>query len=731
MKLVHKEIRSNLIRIIVLLCLFGHYGDTGCMSLLTQPDEGPNYYVHSEINTVLTAMRSVFIPGAEAQEESNNTYSKQGIKFLTSESANGKGFTSVRRNIENQAGDSLSRTGHGSGSYTSETTIEFYSINATGEFQQSGDELDDGDPLFYNYLDYNSIASKNDSLFTTYSGTSFPLPRQRSLDFASKWSDATHATSKEDNLFFMASYMYVTKLNKSSSLAVDQSDLGVIFDADFQGAADIQHRSQSINYMDRYLGTFRITEVGTSDKADFSSSGTGYVDIDRKIKKEGITRSYEHGTGDFSLEEQIASENNYLEKNIIVTYKPVKLDVGFGNSLNHSLKWSEGVSTQEVGGDRLSEKFTSLDNMEKDTIVSDLTQMQTEANYTGKGEFSVKARNITRIEEYTGEYSIRRNVSIVNYPRYNKAHIKVIKEVYFDPANCNIVNYKITLTNDGNSDLWPIFVKDTFPLGSTFLESSQEPIELTTRYANWSIDGLNPGESTSIELTLNLEKQVDKLTNRVRATAYTLSSSNRLTRTYSDYNSTIMLDPSRCAPQELLLSIKPAQDADNKHNITYRLTLENQADYNMSVNLSADIPNDVKLLTSSPKATIIGENNLSWSFKLNMGKKKTLSYKVSVKGDGLTSSRAIAYARSLDGQRHSSRELRSSVFIAKPKDLSVTRTVDDWLPEYLADPLAMPNTDASVPCSCLLLPNDTINLDRPKITLVRYIPGYDKELSCC
>ena len=63
-----------------------------------------------------------------------------------------------------------------------------------------------------------------------------------------------------------------------------------------------------------------------------------------------------------------------------------------------------------------------------------------------------------------------------------------------------------------------------------------------------------------------------------------------------------MLDPNRCAPQELLLSISAVQDTDNKHNITYRLTLENQADYNMSVNLSADVPNDAKMLSTFAKA---------------------------------------------------------------------------------------------------------------------------------
>jgi hypothetical protein len=192
-----------------------------------------------------------------------------------------------------------------------------------------------------------------------------------------------------------------------------------------------------------------------------------------------------------------------------------------------------------------------------------------------------------------------------------------------------------------------------------------------------------------------------------------------------------MLDPNRCAPQELLLSISAAQDTDNKRNVTYRFTLENQADYNMSVNLSADVLKDAEMLYTSPKPKIIGENNLSWSFKLLSGKKKTLSYKVDVKRDGLISIGARAYADSLDGQRHLTRDSRASVFVAKPNDMTVNRIVDDWLPEDLADPLGVSSTDGSVPCLCLSLPNDTLTVDQPEIELVRDIQGYDAELPCC
>ena len=513
MKIVYKDTCAKLIRLVVLLCLLGHYSDIGCMNFLTYSVLGSNSYADSNLNMclsqnvgsdtgndfeggsgrtdsiprILAAVRSFFIPGAEAQESPGFIYSKQGIKFLESESANGKGFANIRRHIVNPEGDSLSSTVHGSGSYSSEKDTEFYSINTSNNITDGSEEdedyLDKNAPFFYSYPGYDSLASKNDTLLTSYSGTSFPLPLQRSLNFASTWSDVTHAAGKQADISFLASYRYATKLDKSSSLVVDSSNLYVNFESDFLGAADIRYKSEFSNYMDRYIGTFRVNEDATSDKAIFSSNGSGFADIAKRINKEGIARSYEQGSGELNLEEQIEPEDNYLAKNINLTYKPVKFDLGSGKSLNHSLKWNEGISSQEEDRGRVSEKFTSLDKLQKDSIISDITQIQTEAKFTGKGEFSVDSKNITDEQEYTGNYSIRRNVSIVRYPRYNKAHIKAIEEVYFDPANCNVVNYVIILTNDGVGDLWPIFVKNTFPLGTTY------------RNPRWTPSSLPPGMS--------------------------------------------------------------------------------------------------------------------------------------------------------------------------------------------------------------------------------------------
>ena len=145
----------------------------------------------------------------------------------------------------------------------------------------------------------------------------------------------------------------------------------------------------------------------------------------------------------------------------------------------------------------LSESFTDLVLMDKETKVTDLTNAETRVNFTGRGEFVVAGENYTLDEVYMGNYSVARKVEIVQLPRYNKAHVTVTKQLYIDRANCKIADYSITVTNDGNTALGPVFIRDTFPTSTSFQGSSRPPIELTTRIANWSIENLVPRRNKS------------------------------------------------------------------------------------------------------------------------------------------------------------------------------------------------------------------------------------------
>jgi hypothetical protein len=221
---------------------------------------------------------------------------------------------------------------------------------------------------------------------------------------------------------------------------------------------------------------------------------------------------------------------------------------------------------------------------------------------------------------------------------------------------------------------------------------------------------------------------VDKLINRVRATAYYLDKSNQLRRTIANYNSTVLLDSVKC-PQDLSLLMKADRDADSGDIINYRLTAENHLDENLSVNLTAILSPGAQFLDSSQKPGESGEDNVTWSFRLAPAKRKIITYKVRVSGSGLIRGMAEASATSKESGRSLASDSSASVLIPKPSVLTDTQIIDDWL----AGSLSTTGADAcgSISGKCLLLPNETLNLYKIPIRLVPGSQGYREELSCC
>jgi hypothetical protein len=147
------------------------------------------------------------------------------------------------------------------------------------------------------------------------------------------------------------------------------------------------------------------------------------------------------------------------------------------------------------------------------------------------------------------------------------------------------------------------------------------------------------------------------------------------------------------------------------------------------VNLTSYLPEGVSFLNSTPKTKIMGEDNVSWSFKLNAGKKRSITYYVQYNGSGLIESRAEAQAFSLDGHENLTAQAMSSVLIPEPKTMYVNRITGDWLPEYLADPLLPVCESDGGPC--LLSPYEDQDMYGIPIRTVPPNPGYTSELPCC
>jgi len=666
--------------------------------------------------------------GLDADDNSSINYERENLKFDAIESVNGTGFTNVRQSMDNSESAILYIRKMGSGSYSSSGISEYNSVNESEENDDQDSEISEDD-FFDGYPDYNLISLKNANHSAAYTRTSLSLPHQRTLHFDARWSDVTIGSSIESDTSFLDCIRYATKINKTANLIIDDTDAHFESAAKFRGTADIRYQSQISNYHEIYSGTVEVSHDISSNESVSSATGLGFADIDKKISRNGVLRTYEKGSGNFSLDEIINPEEDYIAMNLKVAYLPANLDVNAKNSLNISAKWRAGLITKEKDVGQISERFTNLVAMKKNTTIPRLVSVQTEADFSGKGEFMMSAENLTSIEEYTGNYTIRRNATIEIFPIYRKPHISVTEIAHLDSIGCRIATYNITVLNDGNKEVGPIYVHDTFPVGTSFIESSAMPIAKTSRHANWSIDHLLSGESTSIELVLGIESRVEKLTNRVKATGYYLDEEDELLSTKSQYNSTIRVNPSACNYSAVSVLMRATKDPAYPSRINYSVTIQNNRASRLNLDLTCMLPSGAMLLDTPEKPEKIEANNLTWSFYLESGKRKTISYKVDAKGCGIILSRAIIQAKSEDGKVQFAGGSNITVFVRNSKDIFVERVIDDWLPGGLIE---LPGTIyGNTPCPCALNPNETRIAPLPKVELVHANRGYDPDLSCC
>jgi uncharacterized repeat protein (TIGR01451 family) len=199
--------------------------------------------------------------------------------------------------------------------------------------------------------------------------------------------------------------------------------------------------------------------------------------------------------------------------------------------INLSSRWKEGVwsrgrNTSSNGEEYTSfigEEYTSIDHLDKETEVRGLNEMETEADFSGNARYRAILRGEVDFgDQYEGEFAVHRKTVFTGIQKYDSPHLNVIKTGEIDLLNgserSGIVRYTITLENDGNRALGPIYVKDFFPEGAKFIESSLRPSELTHARAEWTLTHLAIGARSSITLRLEVANcPDDMILNRAEA----------------------------------------------------------------------------------------------------------------------------------------------------------------------------------------------------------------------
>lgn len=265
-----------------------------------------------------------------------------------------------------------------------------------------------------------------------------------------------------------------------------------------------------------------------------------------------------------------------------------------------------------------------------------------------------------------------------------------------------MADYSITVLNDGNMALGPINVKDSFPIGAVFLESTIEPFELTSRIAKWSIPQLGIGESVTIDLSLRLTRRTDQLVSRTRAeSAYQEKRRGKIRerKVSASNTSTLAIDWERCETPKMSATMTATPDSSEPAIVRYRLTIQNLADYEMNINVTDTIPEGMTFLDSRIAPSRVETGEVVWVLEgLAPGKRRTVEYTTEAEGEGLFMNRALIDACSADGQNSTSTEAVAALVIGGTPDIFAT-TASGWLPcdVDLADEASCPG---SSPCLC-------------------------------
>jgi uncharacterized repeat protein (TIGR01451 family) len=605
-----------------------------------------------------------------------------------------------------ETGTELSTVEHGSGDYSSEekTTLKW---------------------------ENRSIKSvKNVS--ASYSPKTFVLPGNNDLNYASKWTEESRAKNHITGTVMHETYRYATNVDRNSYAKMDENGSKMMVDSSFNGKGRIGFFKKAspgdgpknkpiFESQEDYSGQFSINEsfdeYGRNVVNLKAASGEGFVSADKRIRSS--QRTYESGTGSYRSEEIIDSFSNYMAKNIEVAHRPSSYNYSPAIQAKQDMKWNEGMWSKSGllrGGDifagkdasggaiekscasnsssgtgpanLISERYSSLEHLKKDSVALGLNEMKTNATFSGVADFrstSLGMNGTDRVgyeERYAGNYSLTRHILMTGVSRYDYPHITVTKEGemkygLFNRTNSTIAEYNITITNDGNRALAPIYVQDRFPPGTEYISSSVRPTTLSAKEANWTVLHLGIGNSLTLNLKLNITDYApDNVVNCVVASGVTgssLVSSSNCTSLDSNWLG--------CCQGKVFVDKQAYLDPSDPTVVHYTITIGSDARSTWTAEVLDRIPGDMKLLRSAIEPYSVDSNYIRWNFaSLLPGEIKTIEYSMQAARNGAYTNNVHVNTNEIDGSGSASAD--ASAFIDLRNTGVAPRTVryDGWQP---------------------------------------------------
>jgi uncharacterized repeat protein (TIGR01451 family) len=461
---------------------------------------------------------------------------------------------------------------------------------------------------------------------------------------------------------------------------LDRNESVMEVDSDFDGRGHIGFLKMPSNTSDSkatptfelredYVGSFkilqRVDEYGKGVSYEKSAGGSGLVIGDRRVGSS--QRSYESGTGAYESEEIIETATNYMAKDISLVYAPISQKLTDEVSIDASIKWKEGIYSKTPGISYIGEEYTSVDRLDKESVFRGLNDLSTEADFVGSARYrvvvadrsgnatgNVSGKNrpealIDFDEIYSGDYSIARRVLLTGVPKYDHPHISVSKVGEAD-ANSNVVEYTITVTNDGNQQLTEISIEDTFPKGTAYLSSSLRPDVIASDRATWKVEeGLAAGGVLKIDLTLDVTEGAGGLVNVVKATA---NAGNDTVLTATNF-SVLEAGWLSCCPGEIFVSKTGEVDPVLNNVVLYRLTVQNLQERPIVARIEDSLPQGMALLGSSTTPSELDRSSglITWVVAdLKGGEVRTIEYLVDASRPGRYLNVATVDPYTVDGE---------------------------------------------------------------------------------
>jgi len=528
----------------------------------------------------------------------------------------------------------------------------------------------------------NKSISMDKDMAATYSPTTLGLYRGRTVDYSSRWTEEANAKNRVTGTSMSEQYRYATFIDRESRMFLDENESVMNIDSEFDGMGHIgflkmpsntstAHDTPTIEVREDYVGSFKILqkvdEYGSSVSYEKAATGSGFTVGDRRIKDS--QRSYESGTGEYDSEEIIETATNYIAKDISLVSGPMNQSLTEDVSISASQKWKEGMYSRNPRVSYIGEEFTSLDYLDKETIAKGLNEMNTQASFEGRARFRALLEpnkgepEVDFDEQYEGDYSIERHVLFTGVPKYDRPHLNVTKTLdslveVDDPCEENEsectdtrteATYTITIENDGDVALQPVYVTDYFPPGAIFLQpSSLRPEELTDKYVNWTLTHMNIGDVVTITLSLDVTNyHPDELVNRVDVCGV-YDNETVCARNFSAEE----IDWLTCCLSDEAVSVKKSAEIDpmDQNVVRYRIEIANNENVTRVATVTDWLPDGMELIDSSIDFASYDGDVIVWNLlEIDPFETKTIEFSALAPGDGRFTNTVEVDPRSVDG----------------------------------------------------------------------------------